>query len=891
MNKILKKIGIVSTAVVMVCSSLSLSAEIKREHRAIWASAYLSRNWPSTKITEANANSIKLVLQNRLDQFRKQNINIIYYHVRSHCDAMYNSAYEPWSAQASGTRGVAPFFDPFEFLVAEAHARGIEVYAWFNPYRYHSTPGGTYGAGELNYENSHPEWLISGNGSRTLNPGLEPVKQRIVDVCKDVLVKYDVDGVIFDDYFYPDGGTNNAIDAGLYEAYVNTVPAGQTPMTQGDWRRANVNEMVRRVAEMIAETKPYVRFGISPAAVASPSNVETEYGLPMYPGDWQYNQIYSDPLNWLKNQYIDYISPQVYRETTSDFCSLSKWWSDAAKKFGRHLYVSTSNSDIGSSYGVGGAEEFVQQELWNQSISPADEAGMVYFEYGGFINYKERYKGGPNLSFGDILQQTVFQNKVLAPLMPWRNKVNPVMTSNVKIEGSTLTWDAVEGMRYTVYAVPENISDAEFGCQREYLDGISYTNSYAIPTEKATGYRWAVAVYDRYGNEYAPLFAGATATKCAASVPTYPTKGQEAPDMFTFKWTGEGTLSVVEVAEDAAFTKIIATKEVSGHELSSTAIASMVPGKTYYWRVKSHRANAMEAVSAVESFVATHIKVTYPLNGATGISVAPTITWTPVAEGAKYFVEISQQYSDTGEMMNIILADTVETASIKVPSPLLYSYKEYFVKVTAILGENKSQTDVVSFTTEEVIYTEGPTFKTPSMDGTTLYSNECIELNPWLGGWRQVKLQIATSSTFPTGRGGTKTYTLQNFECKSDTLGKLSLTNGTTYYVRAYGEYTISTSSAYQKTNYSNVYTFVYSSDTGVDGVNADNKNVYITPENVLVLGANATDVAIFAVSGQLIANVDVNGLTTYDLSSLASGAYIVKVKCDEGVITLKYVK
>lgn len=874
MKKLLQKFATLGAAAVMALTSLSASAEISREHRAIWASAMLSGNWPSTAITSSNAESLKTILRNRLSAMSAQNINVIYYHVRSHCDAMYNSAYEPWSASASGTRGKAPYFDPFEFFIETAHSYGIEVYAWVNPYRYHSFDGGTYGSDPLNYENSHPDWLINGNpasnsAQRVLNPGLEAVKQRVVDVCKDIITKYDVDGVVFDDYFYSQGGTLDSEDAAQYNAYKSS---GGT-LSQADWRRANVNDMVRRVGEMIYSTKPYLRFGISPAGYASPPTVESEYGLEPCGGgtsDWQYGTIYSDPLNWLKNQYIDYISPQIYISSLK-FDVLNPWWANAAKKFGRHLYASQGLDALSSLK----SSEFVQEMLIAREDAPANTSGVVYFEWNEFVNHSEA-----RVKFGDIMKDAVFQTKALAPILPWRNKIEPKMVSNVKLSGTTLSWNAVSGMRYTVYAVPSNITDAEFGCQREYLEAITYTNSYTIPNAKTSGYRWAVCVYDRYGNEYSPLFVGATAKSASAVTLSAPANRSTAPDLFRFSWSGTATRSYVDVAEDASFTKMVGTIETTAKTASVTELpsAALTSGKTYYWRVRSFAPNAAMATSSTYSFVASHVSVTSPANSATDVTLTPTITWSAAEKGSSYLLEVSSK-SDFS-----VIEFSKNTTATSVAVPTLSSYTTYYARVTATLDGCSSVSEPVSFKTLEKTYTDTPTIATPASNGATLYSNQTVKVNPW-SGYRQVKVMISTSTSFPTRNS--KTITLTNGECNTKELSTYSLTAGTTYYVRAHGEYNVSTSSSMQKTGYSPVVSFVYNSGVGVEGIVEDAAEVYVTEANVLVTNGNA-DVEIYTMAGQMVEKVAVEG--SYDLNHLAGGIYVIKVAGND-VVTLKFVK
>lgn len=873
MNKLVKKLAAVGAAALVAFSAMTAQAEISREHRAIWASAYLSGNWPSSKITESNAESMKTILRNRLSAMSDQNINVIYYHVRSHCDAMYNSAYEPWSAQASGTRGVAPVFDPFQFFIETAHSYGIEVYAWVNPYRYHSYDGGTYGSHPLNYENSHPEWLIDGDpasnsAQRVLNPGLEAVKQRVVDVCKDIITKYDVDGVIFDDYFYSQGGTPMSEDATQYNAYKS---AGGT-LSQADWRRANVNEMVRRVGEMIYTTKPYVRFGISPAGYASPPTVESEYGLEPCGGgtsDWQYGTIYSDPLNWLKNQYIDYISPQIYISSLK-FDVLDPWWANAAKKFGRHHYASQGLDALTNLK----SQEFIQEMLTARENAPENAAGVVYFQWYNFVNHAEA-----RVKFGDIMKDAVFQTKALMPIMPWRNKIESKMVSNVRLNGTSLTWNAVSGMRYTVYAVPTSVSDAEFGCQREYLQAVTYTNSYTIPNAMTSGYRWAVCVYDRYGNEYSPLFAGATAKTASAVTLSAPTNGSTAPDLFRFKWSGEGTRFYVDVAEDASFSKMVGSIETTSKSASVAQIpaATLTPGKKYYWRVRSMVVNAPMTTSATNSFVASRVSVTSPANNGTDVSLTPTITWTAAEQGSKYLLEVAS-LSDFS-----VVVYSKETTATSASVPTLASYNTFYARVTATLDGCTSTSEPVAFKTIEKTYTDNPTIARPASNGATLYSNQTVSVNPW-SGYKQVKIMISESSSFPARNS--KTITLTNGACESKELSTYSLKNGTTYYVRAHGEYSVSSTTTLQKTAYSPVLTFVYNEGTGIEGVENDAAEVYVH-NDILVVNADA-QVQIYTIAGQMVENVAVEGM--YDLSHLAHGVYVIKVVTDEAT-TLKYVR
>lgn len=880
MNKFLKTIGLAAVAsMVMMSSSVKADAETTREHRAIWCTPFLG-HWPTAAITTGNAESHKNVLRKRMATYKEQGINVIYYHVRSECDATYKSSYEPWAESVSGTRGVAPAFDPFEFMIQTCHEYGIECYAWINPYRYHTSKNGTHGGGALDYEVTHPEWLMSGTSSNTvLNPAKAEVLQRILDVTREIVTNYDVDGVIFDDYFYPQGGTVETSAAPDYADYV----ASGTTLSMGDWRRANVNNMVGEVNKLIKSVKPYVCFGISPAGKSSPPNVETEYGMPALGGDFQYNTIYSDPLHWLKYQQLDFVSPQVY--WVNEFKKRGEWWIDAAIKFDRHMYISTSPTDYTSDASAG-AQAMIDEVNMSREFNRQDETGLAFFEYKTFNNYTEKYDGTTRQYLGDIIYQYAYQNKALTPLRHWNNVRDPKMTSNVTVSGTTLTWNAVEGMRYTVYAVPTTLSESEFSCQKQYLEQVCYTNSYTIPDTKASGYNWAVCVYDRYGNEYAPLFAGKSVTTAAVPTLTFPVNGEKAPDLFTFTWNGDGTQYRVELAKDAAFTQFVGDAETDENKMSVTALeASIEAGQTYYWRVISKKPNALDQMSAVGSFVASKITITSPTTASTDVSLTPTVSWTPI-DGCEFTVEISKT-----EAFDDVVYSTVTTkSSVVVPECELSSYNDYYVRVIASKDGVSSTSDVVTFKTLEITEFAAPEFLRPLTSGATIYSNQPIELKPYTG-LTTVVIDISKTESF--GRTGKVSYTLTNLDCATKPAGEITissanLVDGTTYYVRVRGSYKIA--SGTKNTDYSAVIPFVYNAGTGVEGITNDEAKVYVTNENVVVL-AGAQSVEIYNIGGQLVEQADVEGQSTLDINHLASGAYIIKVISANDVVTLKHVK
>ena len=846
----------------------------EREHRAVWMTPTLGNNWPSSAITTGNASGLQNILRNRMAKFKAQNINVVYYHVRSFCDAMYKSSYEPWSSAVSPVRGQEPAFDPFEFLVKTAHEYGIEVYAWVNPYRYsNSTATNPYGdnGGNLNYENSHPEWLLRNSTQTVLNPGLPEVRQRIVDVISEVVRNYDVDGVIFDDYFYPSGGTSTTSSAPDYALWQQRGGG----LSLADWRRKNVNDMVHDVNAAIKAIKPYVVFGISPAGVASGATA----GLSTPTSEWQYNQIYSDPMAWYKDGTVDFISPQIY--WPNRFAELTQWWSDAAVKYGRHVYPSVDITAL-STYKT---QSFLSQTETARSICPAGTSGIVFFQYDQFINYNERLfsKMQP---FGENFRDGVAPTKALTPLRAWDPTQKPVFTSNVAIDGTTLTWTEVPGMRYTVYA--HSKAEAEpFAIDIADLHGISYTNSYALPTD-AADYDWYVAVYDRFGNEFAPLGVGQTPQEAAkAPVLTSPAQGSTPLDLFEFAWTSElGGKFTVELSRNQDFTDLVGVVSTGNKKLSVTNFPGLEAGKTYYWRVRLSPVGANPAVSAVQSFVAPRIGITAPADAATGASVTPTITWSRAVDGATYKLEVSTAETFSSTVVSTELTDSKYT----VPAKLLTTGTKYYVRVTATLGENSSQSATTSFTTADRSDYTAPELLNPATDGQTMHSNEYLTVADW-DGMTIVQVQVSASSTFPARSSYTlplKNFASRDAQLSSAKISGKALVDGTTYYVRVRGGYNLTTKAGTNYTAYGPTRTFVYSSAAGVDDVTADSDATVSIVGGVVNAPAGAK-VSVYAADGRLVAS----GTATAGSYSLpdASGVYVVTVDTNGARKALKYVK
>lgn len=497
-------------AVLLAIAALPMSSGVKREVRSVWMATVWALDWPSsTSSTTAQKNE----MVKYLDVLQKNNFNAVYFQVRTMSDAFYKSSYEPWSSYLTGTRGKDPGWDPLAFVVEECHKRGMECHAWVNPYRF--STGSNWSTAQDQALKSEGMLLAytksDGKTTTILNPGLESVRKRIVDVCKEIISNYDVDGLVFDDYFYPEGipVTSSAGDYDLWQK-------SGASMTFGDWRRNNVNQMVADVYKMVQQQKPYVRFGISPAGAACTSAaVAAKHGIDRCPvaSDWQYDGIFSDPVAWLEAGTIDYISPQLYWKTnhkTNPFGPMTKWWSYVAKHFGRHHYASHSISFLNSSNTTSDWEEIGKQVQFSRDYTENEAPGAVF--------YSAAYVTGKKQSgFGEWLQVNKFQNKALTPAIDWKKSdLEKVQVSALNKRATVLSWAGVDNVRYSVYAVPEsvNVETLDSNIPAEYLLGVSYKTTYTMPDDKKSGYNYAVCVLDRYGNEYEPVYYGQSGVEC-----------------------------------------------------------------------------------------------------------------------------------------------------------------------------------------------------------------------------------------------------------------------------------------------------------------------------------------------------------------------------------------
>lgn len=588
--------------VVFISMSMSVSASgPKREMRATWFTTVANIDWPTT--TGASAQKQEMIQM--LDSIQSLKMNAVFFHVRPCADAFYNSAYEPWSSYLKVNRGTNPGYDPLQFCIEQCHKRGLACHAWMNPYRYSNRQGaGWSGANDhpLNYENTHPEWLLYYSSNIVLDPGLLEVRQRIKDVVGDLLSKYEVDGIIFDDYFYPYGGTQNqdSVSQRLYK------PEG---MNVHDWRRQNVNKMVADVYDTIQAVKPWVTFGISPFGTWTNNHTvasQNDITLPAGVGGASnmYQEIYCDPVAWLKEGTVDYISPQLYWKIGGgqDYRILSKWWGRLCDRFGKQFYSSmaiykySERSD--AAYTV---SELQQQTQLNRTAVTDNAPGAVFYNTKAWVYDKP---------FRKAFAREEFEFYALPPAINWKAVPERTMVTDLQADGQKVTWEHPDkDVHFAVYAVPNGFRNrVGIFSKSDVLLGVTYTKSFTLPANITTGaYKIGVSVLDGYNNEYALRVLGEAETEAQAATLQEPLDGALKAIPFTFSWNivPQADCYIIQIARDPDFEDIVMAHETTDISFTTTQrqLFSYLPLGTYYWRVKTRKANANDIWSEPRRFV------------------------------------------------------------------------------------------------------------------------------------------------------------------------------------------------------------------------------------------------------------------------------------------------
>jgi uncharacterized lipoprotein YddW (UPF0748 family) len=325
-------------ALATLAAAPDASAVPRRRHaatamRGVWVATVANRDWPSKPgLTAAEQ---RRELTGLLDLAVRDRLNAVMFQVRPTADALWPSPYEPWSEFLTGTQGRDPGWNPLRTAVEEAHARGLELHAWFNPYRVALHTDLTMLA-PSHPARRHPDWVVPYGGKLYYNPGLPEVRAFVQDAMLDAVRKYPVDAVHFDDYFYPYPVAGQTFDDdAAYDRHGADFP------DRAAWRRDNIDKLVREMATRIKRIRPGTRFGISPFGVwrnaaTDPLGSDTRAGVQTY------DDLHADTRKWVRRHWIDYICPQIYWNigfAAADYATLLPWWAEVARGTGTQLYA------------------------------------------------------------------------------------------------------------------------------------------------------------------------------------------------------------------------------------------------------------------------------------------------------------------------------------------------------------------------------------------------------------------------------------------------------------------------------------------------------------------------------------------------------------------------
>lgn len=381
--------------------------KVDREFRAAWVATVANINWPSTPglSTEIQQQEAIKILNN----LQANNFNAVIFQVRPQADALYKSELEPWSFYLTGKQGQepVPFYDPLEFWIEEAHRRGIELHAWLNPYRAHHIKGGE--VTPYSVVKTHPDLVVQLElGYHWLIPTKKETIEYSINVVMDIVKRYDIDGIHFDDYFYPYPSYNDGKDFPDSKGFAEYTNNGGK-LSREDWRRDHVNIFIKRVYDTIKSEKKYVKFGISPFGIWRPGYPESIEGMD------QYEKLYADAKLWLNEGWIDYFAPQLYWKINrypQSFPLLLNWWEEENTKE-RHLWPGLHTRQ--------GEDERAIDESINQiMISRAmlsNRPGNIFWNVGALDE---------NPAFSEQLMTGPYKRQALIPTFGWLDNIPPM---------------------------------------------------------------------------------------------------------------------------------------------------------------------------------------------------------------------------------------------------------------------------------------------------------------------------------------------------------------------------------------------------------------------------------------------------------------------------------
>ncbi|SDM03794.1 Uncharacterized lipoprotein YddW, UPF0748 family [Daejeonella rubra] len=469
----------------------------KRELRGVWIATVRNIDWPSNGNTDPVEQQKELL--EILDSHQKTGINSIYLQVRPSADAFYGRGSELWSQFLTGKQGVVPdpYWDPLDFAITEAHKRGMELHAWLNPYRATNDLVDT-NTSVNHIKRKHPEWFFDYGKQAYFNPGLPEVRNYITQIVMNVVRNYDVDGIHFDDYFYPYPERKSLPDSNTFAQY------GQDFKSIHDWRRNNVDILIKSLSDSIHTAKSFVKFGVSPYAIwrnraDSPEGSETSGNITLY------HSLYSDARKWTAQGWLDYVVPQIYfpfNYKVAAFEKLMDWW--AANGYGKHVYIGEAPflADR-STEGWKDKSQLSNQVRYQRENSNVQ--GSIYFSSKSVTNNL----GG----FRDSLRNDLYQHPALVPAMSWLDSIPPNKPSGLNVQKQSgqilLNWNAPDkaaddemNYGYIIYRFIKgrkiNLNNPENILKIQFDSSASFSDKTAVRKKK---YTYVITAIDRLKNE------------------------------------------------------------------------------------------------------------------------------------------------------------------------------------------------------------------------------------------------------------------------------------------------------------------------------------------------------------------------------------------------------
>lgn len=452
------------------------------EFRAAWVASVANINWPSKRgltTEEQQKEAIQL-----LDFLQAHHFNAVILQIRPQADALYQSDLEPWSYYLTGTQGKAPapYYDPLQFWIGAAHDRGLELHAWLNPYRAHSPAGGAVTDSSL--VKKKPGLVVSlKDGHWWFDPSKPGTQEHATAVVMDIVRRYDIDGIHFDDYFYPYPSYNGNADFPDSVSWQQYVQNGGK-LSRGDWRRNSVNTFIQELYKNIKAEKPYVKFGLSPFGTWRPGYPSIVEGFD------QYNQLYADARLWLNEGWIDYFTPQLYwriNSPTVSFPILLGWWANENKKH-RHLWPGIS---VGRDTTAANTTEVLNQIMVTRGMLP-ENSGDVHWSIGSLTK---------DSNLAKAVVEGPYKKQALVPACPWLNASAP----EVPQVGTKKTGDSLQisWTHSNERAIFHWVVYYQYGNKWSYTILNRRDRSFAVSllAGKDSLNRIAVSAVDRTGNE------------------------------------------------------------------------------------------------------------------------------------------------------------------------------------------------------------------------------------------------------------------------------------------------------------------------------------------------------------------------------------------------------